>query len=311
MKQKVRTLLSGQIPVAVIFAILGVCLIFVPAATFNVISKVVFGLALILSGIYHVISFTFPKKGMQPSALDLYPGVISLVLGIFLFTNPQLVRVLLPWVLGAFLIADCIWMVKNALQMRTHGIAMWEVLIGAAAVFVVLGIVLIANPFAQVRTMLTFAGWLLLVKAILDIVLYLQSKKKIDAVLAAQAAKTRKAPESYAIKTVEPQRPAAPSWLQQQRQKAKEKKEAREAAREAARQREEADKAERIRRAQEEAQEDYYKGGAEEKSAFADEAMDADFTQTEASPEEEPVQGPVYDVDYTEVETPQEEGEEE
>jgi uncharacterized membrane protein HdeD (DUF308 family) len=82
MKQKVRTILSGQIPVAVIFMILGLCLIFVPAATFNVISKVVFGLALILSGLYHVATYCFPKKGTESSALDLYPGVISLVLGI-------------------------------------------------------------------------------------------------------------------------------------------------------------------------------------------------------------------------------------
>ena len=297
MKQKVRTLLSGQIPVAVIFFILGLCLIIVPAATFNVISKVVFGLALIFSGIYHVVSFAFPRKGTESSALDLYPGVISLVLGIFLFTNPQLVRVLFPWVLGAFLVADCIWMVKGALQMRKHGIAMWEVLVVAAAIFIILGIILMLNPFNQVKTMLTFAGWLLVIKAILDLVLYIQLKKKLDAAMAMQAQRVKKA-DSYAMATVETQRPAAPSFFQKKKQEREEKNAARAKAREEARLREEQERAERIRRAQEEAQEeDVYAGTMN--NAAAGEPMDADFAQTEAM-EQEAGDDAVYDADFTE-----------
>ena len=311
MKQKVRTLLSGQIPVAIIFFILGLCLIFVPAATFNVISKVVFGLALIFSGLYHVVSYVFPRKGTESSALDLYPGVISMVLGIFLFTNPQLVRVLLPWVLGAFLVADCVWMLKGALQMRKHGIAMWEVLVAVSAIFIILGIVLVVNPFAQVKTMLSFAGWLLVIKAILDLILYIQLKKKLDVALAMQAQKTKKT-ESYAMATVEPQRPAAPSFWQKREQKKQEKEAARAKAREAARLREEQERAERNRRAQEQEraeEEEVFAGTNAMHDASTEEPMDADFAQTEATEHEVGGSEPIYDAHYTEADV-DEDGEE-
>lgn len=309
MKQKVRTLLSGQIPVAVIFLILGVCLITVPAASFNVISKVAFGLALICSGLYHVFIYCFPRKGTVSSGLDLYPGVISLVLGIFLFTNPQLVRVLLPWVLGAFVIADCAWMVKGALQMRSLNVAMWETLIVVAVVFAVLGGILIANPFSQVRTMLTFAGWVLVIKAIIDVVLYIQSKKKVDLAMAQQRARSARKPESYAMAAVEPQRPSAPSWKQKWDQKNAEKKAQRAAAKEEARAREEAERLERIRRAQEQSQEEEVYAGTGDMRA-AEEAMDADFMQTEAAEGDDPGAEHVFDADFTESDVAEEGGEE-
>ena len=313
--KKIRTLLSGQIPVIVIFAILGLSLIFVPAHTFNVISKVLFGVALILSGAYHIYIYVRPKKDYVASGLDLYPGVISLVLGIFLFKNPQLIRVLLPWVLGAFLVADCIWLVRSVFQMRKYKIAMWEVLVGVAVVFTVLGIILAYNPFSQVRTMLTFAGWLLLLKAITDLVLYLQVKKKIDNAVEEERLRQPAPAPTFSVANVEPQRPAAPSAFQEWRHKQKEKRAARAVAREEARAREEAERAERIRRDQEEAAREEEEAEAAFKAAAAQQAAAAasakvnaanepiDGTYSQADPADEPGDENIIDgVDYTEVE---------
>ena len=315
MKQKVRTLLSGQIPVAIIFALLGICLIFVPAATFNVISKVLFGVALILSGAYHILSYAMPGKGNSASALDLYPGVISLVLGIFLFTNPQLVRVLLPWVLGAFLVADCIWLIKDVFKMRKYQIAMWEILVVVAILFTILGVILAFNPFSQVRSMLTFAGWLFLLKAITDVVLHLQVRKKVERYEQAEAAKP-KAPESFAVSNVEPQRPAAPSRMQEWTQKQKEKRAQRAAAREEARLRQEAERAERIRRAQEAAQEEAAAAAAAQAAAAAsaqvnaaNEPVDGFYTRAAGETEEPEPDDIIEDVDFTETDADGEEAE--
>ena len=157
----------------------------------------------------------------------------------------------------------------------------------------------------------SFAGWLLVIKAILDLILYIQLKKKLDVALAMQAQKTKKT-ESYAMATVEPQRPAAPSFWQKREQKKQEKEAARAKAREAARLREEQERAERNRRAQEQEraeEEEVFAGTNAMHDASTEEPMDADFAQTEATEHEVGGSEPIYDAHYTEADV-DEDGEE-
>ncbi|URW87840.1 DUF308 domain-containing protein [Blautia wexlerae] len=55
----------------------------VPDQTVNIICKIVFGLVMIASGIYHIVIYTAEKE--KATILDLFTGVIVMVLGIFSF----------------------------------------------------------------------------------------------------------------------------------------------------------------------------------------------------------------------------------
>ena len=179
MKEKLQHLLNGQIAVAVIFLVFGLCLIFMPAGTLTVLCKVVFGLALIASGVYHIVMEVTEKPGRVHHLTDLYTGVITLVIGIFLFRNPQLVIKILPWMLGACILIDCIWMFRDASFLRKRQVNLWEGLAIVMAVFAVLAVFLIFRSFNQVRGMLTFAGWVFLLKGASDLLFYfLVSKRK-------------------------------------------------------------------------------------------------------------------------------------
>ena len=69
-----------------------------PIESLNVICKVVFGLALVIAGIYNLVVYIRDMENMN--LLNVFSGVIVLVIGMFLFYNPGVVIALLPKLLG-------------------------------------------------------------------------------------------------------------------------------------------------------------------------------------------------------------------
>lgn len=168
MNEKIGKILRGQIVTSVIYVLLGICLICMPVETVNLICKLVFGIILILAGLYHVLIYVLEK--MNATVLDLFSGGILLVVGGFLFFNPQVVIKLLPILLGALVLVDSIWTFKGAFRLKKRGSGMWKVLLVGSLVFIGLGIALIVNPFKIVKYTILFAGWTLLCNGAEDLV---------------------------------------------------------------------------------------------------------------------------------------------
>ena len=120
MWEKINNFLKGQIVTSLIYIVLGVCLVFMPVNTINVICKFVFGILLILVGLYHILIYVAEK--LNSTIFDLFSGGILMVLGIFLFMNPQIVVKLLPILLGTFILVDSIWTLKGSLKLKKRGV---------------------------------------------------------------------------------------------------------------------------------------------------------------------------------------------
>lgn len=112
MWEKINNFLKGQIVTSIIYIALGACLVFMPVSTVNVICKFVFGILLILVGLYHILIYVAEK--LNSTIFDLFSGGVLMVLGIFLFMNPQIVVKLLPILLGTFILVDSIWSLKGS-----------------------------------------------------------------------------------------------------------------------------------------------------------------------------------------------------
>ena len=82
MGKRFSKILKGQITSSAFYILLGLCLIFMPVKTVDVICKVVFGLVLIGAGCYHVYIYVREKE--NATILDLFSGEIVLVLGLSL-----------------------------------------------------------------------------------------------------------------------------------------------------------------------------------------------------------------------------------
>ena len=72
MWEKINNFLKGQIVTSLIYVVLGVCLVFMPVNTINVICKFVFGILLILVGLYHIVIYVAEK--LNSTIFDLFSG---------------------------------------------------------------------------------------------------------------------------------------------------------------------------------------------------------------------------------------------
>ena len=170
MEEKKNKFFRGQLPVSVIYVLLGLCLALMPVETVNVLCKVVFGLVLIGAGLYHIFLFVFEKE--NATILDLFSGVIVLVIGVFLFMNPPVVIKLFTLMLGAFILVDSIWMLRGSLKLKKKGLGVWKAFLIESLIFVALGVLILMNPFSELKMTMQVAGWIFVANGGLDIIFY-------------------------------------------------------------------------------------------------------------------------------------------
>ncbi|MDD5805282.1 DUF308 domain-containing protein [Blautia sp. HCP3S3_H10_1] len=171
MEEKKKKIFRGQIPTAVFYLLFGLCLALMPVETVNVLCKVVFGLVLIGAGIYHVVIFVLEKE--NSTILDLFSGVIVLVIGIFLFMNPTVVVKLLTLMLGAFILVDSIWMLRGSLKLKKRKQGVWKAFLVESLIFIGLGVLILVNPFSEIKMTVQVSGWIFVANGVLDIIFYL------------------------------------------------------------------------------------------------------------------------------------------
>lgn len=175
MWEKINNFLKGQIVTSIIYIALGACLVFMPVSTVNVICKFVFGILLILVGLYHILIYVAEK--LNSTIFDLFSGGVLMVLGIFLFMNPQIVVKLLPILLGTFILVDSIWSLKGSLKLKKRGAGSWKFLLLGSIIFIALGISLVVNPFTMVKYTVIFAGWIFLCNGVIDMIYLILLRK--------------------------------------------------------------------------------------------------------------------------------------
>ena len=168
MEKKISNFLKGEIVSSVFYIAFGLCLILIPDQTVNIICKVIFGLVMIAAGIYHIAIYV-AEKG-KATILDLFTGVIALVLGVFLFFTPQIVVKILPYLLGAFVLVDSIWKLKGSIRLKKVEQGQWKVLLAGSIIFIILGGLILFFPFVSVPKMLLVCGCILTANGVADLV---------------------------------------------------------------------------------------------------------------------------------------------
>lgn len=168
MGKKISNFLKGEIVSSVFYIAFGLCLILIPDQTVNIICKVIFGLIMIAAGIYHIVIYAAERE--KATILDLFTGVIVLVLGVFLFFTPQIVVKILPYLLGAFVLVDSIWKLKGSIRLKKVEQGQWKVLLAGSIVFIILGAAILCFPFVSVPKMLLVCGCILTANGVADLV---------------------------------------------------------------------------------------------------------------------------------------------
>lgn len=177
-KIKANALLS-----AILYTIFGLVLLIWPGTSAQVLTTAL-GMILVLCGLGNIGDYVFHRDGSLYSVLRLISGIVLAVIGLWLTTQPNLLTVVVPRVMGVLICFHGFSDLGSALTLRKKSALRWPMALLLAVITLALGLLLIYNPFSVFATVVRIIGAILLFDGISDIWIALQvhqaSKPSLD-----------------------------------------------------------------------------------------------------------------------------------
>lgn len=174
---------------SLVFLIFGLLLIF---QTQNVIStvSVIIGILLLVIGIYPIINYFKSRQlGFFSSAGLLY-GIFSVVAGIVIIVNKNILATIIPVLSGVWMIINSVNKIQIAMELRDKKINSWIISFIFAIIILIGGTLLIINPFRGAVILSKTVGIFIVIYALLDIsdsvFIKVKTKKTKDSIIEAQ-----------------------------------------------------------------------------------------------------------------------------
>lgn len=131
---------------------------------------VVIGVVLLLIGVFPVIDyFRYRKEGLGAS-VGLISGIFSIVCGLMLLINEDLLMILIPVFIGVWMIINGINKIQVSFEIKDLGEKSWIITFIYSILIIVLGGYFIVNPISGATTVTSFIGIILCIYAVLDII---------------------------------------------------------------------------------------------------------------------------------------------
>ena len=137
------------------------------------------GVILLLIGVFPVIDyFRYRKEGLGAS-IGLISGIFSIVCGLMLILNEDLLMMLIPVFIGVWMIINGINKIQVSFEIKDFGEKSWIITFIYSILIIVLGGYFIVNPISGATTVTSFIGVVLCIYAVLDIIDCILIKVKV------------------------------------------------------------------------------------------------------------------------------------
>ena len=153
---------------SILYLALGIFLLMVPGTALNIVCYALGGVVLACAAVQLVRYFAV-ERGVFQSQLTLISGLVCLGLGAFLIIRSDIVVRILPIVFGLFVIFDSLGRIQNALELRRCEYSSWKGFLLLAVLSIVLGIVMILDPFGTMETLVMAIGVILIIEGALNL----------------------------------------------------------------------------------------------------------------------------------------------
>lgn len=144
---------------------LAVCLIVWPNMSAGVLC-ILFGVILAAVGGMRIYSYF--QRGLRAlwHRYEFPLGILDMLLGIYFFTRPENVLLLVPVIVGIVIVMDSVFKLQTALELREMGMRRWWSVLLFAIISILFAVLLIGNPFEGTITLTIYLGVSLLIDAI-------------------------------------------------------------------------------------------------------------------------------------------------
>jgi len=181
-KQLFNIATYGQMVLDIIIFALGIYCASNPSSSTSTIG-VCFGLFLIIVGIYNVIRFILDMHKSNLTAVEITYGILNIIFGIFIITNPLSLASILTIGLGIWLIASALFKGALVIQLKKFQEETWVFSLAISIINFLIGVIVILKPFSTVLVITTFVGIMMCVYSAIDFLQQLLFRKRVKEII--------------------------------------------------------------------------------------------------------------------------------
>lgn len=142
---------------AIIMVVLGLILVIWPHIL-GVVLCYVLGGALVLMGVFQLIGFVRGERLGFYNKFNMIMGIVLVLIGLWICTKPHIVLSIIPVVVGIIILIHGLMDIEYTLDIKKSGNEKWWISLMAAGITLILGLLLVLNPFTAYEVTMFLIG---------------------------------------------------------------------------------------------------------------------------------------------------------
>lgn len=169
LEKKRKKIWWSSVTSSIILFILGLLLFLKPDTVIHVVALIL-GIFIIVVGIFALLKYFRAEQKNGMIRFNIIYGGVCIVSGLILALTPSAIASILPIVLGIWMIISSLLKIQYALNMKEAGSTSWIPTFTLAMITLVVGILLVINPWRGAQVILQIVGGFLMAYALLDVI---------------------------------------------------------------------------------------------------------------------------------------------
>ncbi len=169
MEKIMKSIVKSSFFTTFILLILGILLFIKSDDTIVAISYMVGG-AIIVLGVLALVRFFTAKDKDFTSSFDVVYGIVTVIAGIFVLSNPKMIASVIPFIIGLCILIKSSFKIAYALDLKKYEIGIWKQTLITSIISAMVGIIMLFNPFKTSVVVFKIIGAGIIIYSILDII---------------------------------------------------------------------------------------------------------------------------------------------
>ena len=167
MEVRIKKMSMTSIIFSIIFILMGAFLLARPADAIHLVSYAL-GIILLVWGLISVVQFFSDKESQNYLEFNFIIGVFVLIFGIIILVKPNTIASIIPLLLGIWMLINGVTKLSYSLSVGGGKSSTSSIII--SLVIIILGILLIFNPFSGAEKLVQILGIIIILYSVLDLV---------------------------------------------------------------------------------------------------------------------------------------------
>lgn len=169
MNDIIKTKEIKSILISILLIALAVFLMMKPLEIVSTLIKVI-GMCVLICGVFDFLNYFFKKEDAVLFNYGLFRGIMEITVGILFVFKYNLLITLFPSLLGLMIVFINIFKLQTSLDFKEVENSNYLTGVIISSLSIILGIIILINPFGAVETVVIISGVVLLVSELVNII---------------------------------------------------------------------------------------------------------------------------------------------